>query len=123
VNFSRLRPRFKSIDIRQVPSFEQRAPSNRARVTELLTQLDAGEAEAIALAEELLLDLLIDEKAGRNIAQQLGVRVTGVIGVWLEAKTSSLIPAVMPHLERLQSELGFYIAPQLLEKIRRSCSE
>jgi predicted nucleic acid-binding protein len=48
----------------------------------LRASLDAGEAEAIALALELSADLiLLDEKDGRSVAARAGLRVTGVLGV------------------------------------------
>lgn len=47
-----------------------------------LTDLDPGEAAAIALASRLHADLLlIDERLGFRVAQQMGLRVTGTLGV------------------------------------------
>ena len=48
------------------------------------TNLDLGETEAIALALELGLRLIIDEKTGRKIATQKGVKIIGLLGI-LEA--------------------------------------
>ncbi len=48
------------------------------------TKLDLGETEAIALALELGLRLIIDEKTGRKIATQKGVKIIGLLGI-LEA--------------------------------------
>jgi predicted nucleic acid-binding protein len=48
------------------------------------TNLDLGETEAIALALEMDLRLIIDEKKGRKIAEQNGVRIIGLLGI-LEA--------------------------------------
>ena len=48
------------------------------------TNLDLGETEAIALALELDLRLIIDEKMGRRIASQKGVKIIGLLGI-LEA--------------------------------------
>ena len=48
------------------------------------TNLDLGETEAIALALELDLRLIIDEKTGRKIASQKGVKIIGLLGI-LEA--------------------------------------
>jgi predicted nucleic acid-binding protein len=47
--------------------------------------LDPGESEAIALAKSAGLPLIIDEKKGRRIARQVGVRVTGFLGLLLYA--------------------------------------
>ena len=43
--------------------------------------LDRGEKEAIALALETGLDLLIDEKAGRHYAMSLNILIFGLLGV------------------------------------------
>lgn len=43
--------------------------------------LDKGESEAITLAKELSLPLLIDEKKGRKIAQTMHIDVIGLVGV------------------------------------------
>ena len=45
--------------------------------------LDYGEAEAIALALELNHILLIDEKKGRAIAQRMGLKIIGFLGILL----------------------------------------
>ena len=59
-----------------------RSATNRALVQSLRQDLDAGEAEAIALAMEMNADLLlIDERVGRESAQHLGVTYMGLIGV------------------------------------------
>lgn len=43
--------------------------------------LDIGESEAIALSIQKNLPLIIDEKKGRKIAQNLGVKIIGLLGV------------------------------------------
>jgi uncharacterized protein len=120
---ARPRPRFQPIDISIIPGAQLRAPTNVEKVNQLREELQAGEAEAIALAEEINADLLIDEMAGRKIAIQLGVHVTGVVGVLIEAKRRQLISAVIPLLNRLRNELGFFLSDKLMTEIRNDVSE
>jgi uncharacterized protein len=69
---------------------------------DLLSDLDRGEAEVIALGQELSTDLLIiDEKLARRHAVRLGFNITGVLGVLLRAKEAGLIQAVEPLLQQL----------------------
>ena len=49
--------------------------------TLLSKSLDAGECEAIVLAKEMELSLIIDEKKGRKIASNLGLNIFGFIGL------------------------------------------
>lgn len=62
----------------------RRQVSNQELVKFLKTSLDAGEAEAIALSQEIGADLLlIDDIDGRNIAESVGINITGTVGLLL----------------------------------------
>ena len=50
-------------------------------LTTLLSLLDRGESEAIALAVEMEMPLIIDEKKGRKIARNLHVDIIGLLGI------------------------------------------
>ncbi|MBE9261724.1 DUF3368 domain-containing protein [Microcystis sp. LEGE 00066] len=80
--------------------------------------LDAGEANAIALALELQADdLLIDERLGRQEALRLGLSIIGILGILLVAKQRSLIPQVQPVIDTLISQAGFRVSPQLYQRV------
>jgi uncharacterized protein len=80
--------------------------------------LDAGEANAIALALELQADdLLIDERLGRQEAIRLGLSIIGILGVLLVAKQRSLIPQVQPVMDALINQAGFRVSPPLYQRI------
>lgn len=54
--------------------------------------LDAGEAAALCLALEIQADLvLLDERRGRAVAAQLGLTLTGTLGVLVEAALRGLV--------------------------------
>ena len=90
----------------------------------LLNNLDSGEAEAIALAVELKADyLLIDEIKGRQIAENYGIKVTGILGVLIKAKKDGLITELKPYLQRLVNDAGFWLNPKLTKKILEMVNE
>ena len=100
----------------------QPAADHRA-VLELGQDLDLGEAEAIALAEQLEARfLLIDEAAGRRIARRRGVPVTGVAGVLLSAKASGAVAAVGPIIEEL-SNAGYRLSSRLVSAVLQRAGE
>lgn len=77
-----------------------------------LAELDAGEREAIAPAEQLGADaLLMDERSGREAALKRNLPVVGMLGILERAAEKNLVdfPAI---LNALKSE-GFFIDPAL----------
>jgi predicted nucleic acid-binding protein len=80
--------------------------------------LDAGEAEAIALALEIGAELLLmDDRLGRESARHLGLHYTGLIGVLIEARRKGLIRAVKPHLDALRDIAGFRLRETLYLRV------
>jgi predicted nucleic acid-binding protein len=102
----------------------RRSIANRALVAVLVTDLDQGEAEAIALATEISADvLLIDERDGRARARQAGVVVRGVLGVLIRAKAMGLVSSMKDEIRSLRAVAKFFIAPSLEEEVLRSVGE
>ena len=86
--------------------------------------VDRGEAEAIALAEELHADhLLIDERKGWRLAQQHRVPVVGLLGVVLLAKRAQLIPSARALLKQLDQVAGIYLTDALKEMALKTVGE
>ena len=68
--------------------------TDRSAVNVLMkvNMLDRGERETIILADELRAEvLLIDERKGRKIAKQLGINLSGTLGVLMKAFDKKLL--------------------------------
>lgn len=75
---------------------KRRAVKNRELVQALRQELDAGEAEAIALSLEIGAELLLmDEHWGREVARHFNLRYSGLIGVLIEAKHKGFINTIL----------------------------
>lgn len=88
------------------------------QLTSLQLILDAGEAQAITLAIERQLPLLIDERKGRTIAMQKNLIVTGFAGLLLLAvKKQVLTSAAAQALLDQAIANGFRMADKLYRQI------
>ena len=89
------------------------------RLASLLLLLDAGEANAIELAANRALPLIIDERKGRQIAQQLGLRVTGFAGLLIQATRSQILDAnAALTLLECAIQNGLRLSPALQKQVR-----
>ena len=101
-----------------------RAVRHPRLIAALASELDKGEAEAIALAAEMQADVvLLDEKEGRSLARRAGLQVRGVLGVLIRAKARGEISSVGAVIKALRSRAGFFIAPDLEAEVLRSVGE
>lgn len=86
-----------------------RRPTSAAALP-LITDLGPGEAEVLLLAlESREAIVVLDDALARRVAATLGLRVTGTLGLLLDAKRAGLIPAIAPILDQLQA-LRFRLA-------------
>lgn len=109
-----------TLEVQRASWLEVREIVNREVVERLQDEvrLDSGESEAIALALELNADLLlIDERRGRAKADRLGVRITGLLGILVEAKQKNLIVAVKPLIDELIAKSEFRVSSALYSQI------
>ena len=109
-----------TLEVQRASWLEVREIVNREVVERLQDEvrLDSGESEVIALALELNADLLlIDERRGRAKADRLGVRITVLLGILVEAKQKNLIVAVKPLIDKLIAKSEFRVSSALYSQI------
>src|SRR5206468_798075 len=88
-------PRFglNGIDASQLPGVRVQNPTNLQLIQDLRRRIDEGEAESLALAIEIHAELVVvHDSAARDAAVDLGLRVTGTIGLLLRSKQAKHIP-------------------------------
>jgi len=111
-------------EIETAPWIKRQHVANTLLVRALGQELDPGEAEAIVLALEM--DdalLLMDERLGHAVAQHLGVRYTGLIGVLMEARHRGALSGLKPELDALRDVAGFRLSEDLYAVILREAGE
>ena len=93
-----------------------RAVEEMDLLQELRTLVDPGEAEALALAKQLGLPLLIDEKKGRSLARSMGLQVFGLVGLLLLAvRRGVLQPSIAKTILDRARDNGFRLSSSLYQ--------
>lgn len=80
-----------SVEVRECSWIKVHNVQDRIAVETLEISLGKGESEAIILAKEQNLPLIIDDRAGRRTAKVLELTITGTIGILLKAAEDNLI--------------------------------
>jgi predicted nucleic acid-binding protein len=113
--------RFKGLTL---PSWiRQQACSTHARIP-LNPPLHAGEIAALSLALELHADaILIDERSGHAVAQRLGFKTLGILGILLQAKAAGHVQSIRATIERLEKDARFWLSPSLRDRVLRAAGE
>lgn len=120
-------PRFKAeakkIEAVSYISVTEVESKNSIRIFRKATGLDAGESEAIVLADKMKADLLLmDEAKGRLVAKRMELKIMGTLGILLAAYELSLLEneEIKNYIEVLRKS-GRHISEklykQLLQKI------
>ena len=107
-----------------LPAWVRIVPVSDQQKQQLLaTQLDLGESSAIALALEIPDSVLIlDDYKARRVATQLGLTLTGTVGVLVKAKLRGLLPSIRPLLARIR-QTNFRLSSTLEQEALRAAGE
>lgn len=119
---TKIQGRFSGLGL---PDWIEILPAPKSFPPEVIqAQLNIGESAAIALCLNQKADaLLIDEKAGREVATKLGVRTVGILGILVDARAGKLIPSVEVLLNRLENEANFWISSELRLRVMQLAGE
>jgi predicted nucleic acid-binding protein len=81
-----------------------------------LAGLGEGEKQAIELASRLDNDviLLLDDRAGRQVAARLNIFTTGLIGLLLVAKEKGLVESVGTLIKELRNN-GYWLSDDIMK--------
>ena len=102
-----------------LPTFMKVQKVNDSDMLDVLKSvLDLGESEAIALALELALPLIIDEKKGRKIALREGIKIIGLLGiVYLNIKKETISEKEAKEFLDNAVDNGYRISIHLIDEM------
>lgn len=87
------------------------------------TSLGAGERDVLWLALETANSVaVLDDRDARRIARQLGIALTGTLGLLVDAKQRSLISTVGPLLDELERH-NFHMSARVRNAILKAAGE
>lgn len=100
-----------------LPNFIEIKEINKNELYFYLTKiLDEGESEAIVLAKEMNLGLIIDEKKGRNIAKNLNIKIIGFLGVlYINYNKNKITEKEIRKIISEARQKGYRISDKLLK--------
>ncbi len=114
--------RIRVPDLTKLPWIETVDASSLIHPT-LLLALDKGEKHTLDMAVKYQADwVVIDEKIGRNVAEYLGLKVVGTLGVLLKAKQAGWIDSFTENVLAMQSQ-GIFYHPGLIKKLAATIGE
>lgn len=88
-----------------------------------LIELDKGEKHTLNMAVSMNADLvIIDEKIGRNLAEYIGLHVTGTLGILLKAKQQGKIASFAECVSAMQKQ-GIRYNSKLIMRLAKQVGE
>lgn len=85
-----------------------------------ISGLGDGEGQAIGLASTVKGDvlLLLDDRAGREVAKQLNIPTTGLVGLLLLAEKKGILENIGSLIDDLRIQ-GYWLSDEVVEVIKR----
>ena len=112
-----------SVEVRAAAWIEVRQTKDHLAVNLLREVLDAGESEAIVLAQELSARyVLLDDALARRKTRFIGLPLTGTLGLVLMAREAGLVPVVKPVLDELR-QTEFRMSEQVYLEVLTKAGE
>lgn len=113
----------KSIERATLTWLRVQEVTNLYALTMALADLDRGEAEVVALAQEVQAErVVLDDLDARRFARRVGCSSIGTLGLLLAAKLRGEIPSLKIEIDRLQQQ-GFWASQALVEAILKAADE
>jgi uncharacterized protein len=89
----------------------------------LVSDLGPGETEVLALAlESSDAIVIVDDALARRVAETIGIKLRGTLGILIDAKRAGLIAAVTPILDELEG-LRFRLARHTRQAVLQEAGE
>ncbi len=108
--------------VRQLAWVDIQAPEPQS-LQLLAILVDRGEAEAIALAQGIAAStVLLDDAQARRVAERLGIRRIGTLGILRRAKRARLLNQIKPYIEQLSAN-SIYMRQNLIDTVLRDVGE
>jgi predicted nucleic acid-binding protein len=108
----------------ELPDWVEIVPAkDKNRQHQLEAQLGKGEASAITLALEIKdSTIILDDAKARQIAEKLGLDITGTLGIIVKAKLQGTIKSIHPYLIKLK-QTNFRMTEQLEKRALEDAGE
>jgi predicted nucleic acid-binding protein len=105
------------IEMRNSGKFTVFNVQNRIAVSALIGRLHLGEVEVMIGAGELEISkVILDDGYARSKAKQMGLSVTGTLGILITARQAGILTDISIDIDNLIS-IGFRISESLLKQI------
>lgn len=87
-------------------------------------RIDAGESYSIALAVEIQADwVILDDLNARKVAIDMGLNITGLGGILLQAKSVGIITSVKEYLNLCIEKANFRLSQVVYERLLELAEE